>query len=97
MNASTLSSTSRLLFLVVWDSTSLSPGPALPSSTLLSFTLLWRRPYESKINPNCLIQELGIVGPFDRGFGFFLRRVLDKNVALEKIYVSSMFLVNVDI
>ena len=84
VTSSALSRTSQLLSLRFGASTSLSPALTLPTSALRSFTLLWWRPHESKINTNCLIQELGVVGAFDRGFGFFLRGVFDKNVALSE-------------
>jgi len=71
-----------LLFLVCLGATTPRSAASALSSSCLTFSLLRWRPHKCKIHPNSLLEQLGIVGPFDGGFGLALRRVFDQDVTL---------------
>ena len=72
--------------VILWFRT---PAPlpstsAFATSRLLPIALRWRGSYKRKVYFDSLVKELGVMCSFDRGFGFLLRGVLDKDVALGK-------------
>ena len=54
----------------------------LATSDLFPIALRWRGSHKRKVHFDRLVQELGIMCAFDRGFGFLLRGIFDKDVAL---------------
>ena len=70
--------------IILWFGTpaSLPPTSTLATSHLLPITLRWRWSHKRKVYFDSLVEEFGVMCAFDRGFGFLLRGVFDKDVAL---------------
>lgn len=77
-----LSSPILALVTPLWTPTPRPPRPSTlpPSSapsTRTGLPLFRRGSHEREIDTDALIEQLRLVGAFDGGFGFFLRRVFD--------------------
>lgn len=78
----TASVSDSLVILRFGAPTPLPSASTFATSHLLPIALRWRGSHERKVYFDSLVKELGIMGAFDRGLGFLLGGVFDKNVAL---------------